>query len=359
TKSRMTTFTFTAKDYPTQPGCYLMKDKNSRVMYVGKAKNLRRRVASYFQQRRQPRRIRDMVRRIADIELIIVNNETESLILENNLIKHHRPRSNRALMRDNSGYYYIILTDEPYPRFLPYKKNHFSKALENLTDPENEQRFGPYLNKRYRDTLLAYILENFKLRDCDPLPKQVCLLYHMHRCSGPCADKITKKAYQRAINKAIKFLGHRPSNLLTKMRQRMMALSDDLEYERAQRIKNQIDALEATSEKQIVEQSLDYDYDILYFGEGHVLATKIAGGALIGMTMHELSSVQSEMGKQETFIRKYYKSSSASSTKLITNQIPELPFTDSVIVSLPSSPIDHALMQLCRTNLDFRVNRLD
>src|SRR5579884_849728 len=106
----MMQFDFDPQRYPTQPGCYLMKDAAGKVIYVGKAKNLQRRLTSYFQIRLRRRRLRRLIAEISDVEVIIVNSEVEALVLENNLIKHHKPRYNRMLTDDESGYYYLALT---------------------------------------------------------------------------------------------------------------------------------------------------------------------------------------------------------------------------------------------------------
>jgi excinuclease ABC subunit C len=287
----MTTFTFDGRHYPTEPGCYLMKNMQGRVIYVGKAKNLRRRLASYFQQRPRQRRIRRLIENIRDIEVILVNNEAESLILENNLIKLHHPRYNRALMRAGSGYPYIILTGEDFPRLLPYHKNRYNPELALVKDHGIAQRFGPFLNRRFRDIILAFTTENFGLRTCQPLPKRLCLLYHMGRCCGPCEGKAGRAEYERAVAAAVTFLtSAQHTELIREMKQRMWAFAEALAFERAQRIRDQVEALESLLNRQVVEQDLNYDQDVIYFGEAGALTVHFKQGSLQQVTLAELQS---------------------------------------------------------------------
>ena len=258
---------FIAQHYPTLPGCYLMKDARGQVIYVGKAKNLRKRLASYFQPSRKSGRTSRMAARIADIEVIIVNNEIESLVLENNLIKRYKPRYNRMLKWDGSGYYYIVLTDEAVPRFLPYRKNRFNKALEKVQGVGIQQRFGPYISYKYRNRLIDHVNETFQARTCVELPGKVCLRFHMHRCSGICEGMVTREAYEASMSQAVDFLIGSHDEVIYAMRQQMAEAADNLEFERAQRIKEHIKILESTLASQVVERNTDHNQDIIFFGD--------------------------------------------------------------------------------------------
>ena len=194
TTPRVVPFSFDAKRYPTAPGCYLMKDGAGRILYIGKAKSLRHRLSSYFRTTLRERRTRQLVSRIAEIEVILVHSEIEALVLENNLIKQHQPRYNRLLRAEDSGYTYIVLTDEPYPRFAPFRK--FRPNLV-LGDEAEARRFGPYLSSHYRDILLEYVNAAFQLRTCQPLGARLCLRFHMHKCSGICAAQSRRKPTPR------------------------------------------------------------------------------------------------------------------------------------------------------------------
>ena len=361
----MAKFVFTAQHYPTDPGCYLMKDTRGQVIYVGKAKNLRRRLATYFQQGRKRRYIRTMIARIRAIEVILLNNETESLVLENNLIKRHQPPFNRLLQKASTGYYYIVLTQEPVPRFVPYRKAHVNKRLGEPAEQGIAQRFGPYVSRRFRDTVLNFVNTTFQLRDCNPLPSSVCLLYHLHSCSGICEGKISAQEYQAAVARAIAFLTNQTSDLLEQMQERMVAYAEALEFERAQRVKEQLATLEQALESQIVERHVAYDQDVLYFGETHVLVMTIKRGALQGFHWLALDRTDGDQRGYEQFLSTHYRQ--AYPDEFILNTGSHLASVETAcqanhprvgLVIAPSTGLQNALLQLCERNYRFRFSRL-
>ncbi len=177
----------------------MMKDAQGKVMYVGKAKNLRHRLASYFRQNPGNRKAERLVNEIDDIEVILVHNEVESLVLENNLIKRYRPRYNSFLKSDKSGYPYIMVTREEYPRYVRFKRNLMNKTLKGLQEEDCDRRFGPYLSYQFTQELLDYVNGKFALRVCDPLPSRACLLYHIGKCSAPCEKKIDVDEYTHQV----------------------------------------------------------------------------------------------------------------------------------------------------------------
>ncbi|MGB8648772.1 MAG: GIY-YIG nuclease family protein [Anaerolineae bacterium] len=311
-------FTFDSKRYPTGPGCYLMQDSKGKVIYVGKAKNVRRRLASYFQPHRKRRRTERLVERIAGIEVILVNNETEALVLENNLIKQYKPRYNRMLVPEDTGYVYIVLTNEAWPRLLPYKKYWVNKPLDSVPGEAIEKRFGPYPSRLYGDTLLAFVTENYQLRTCDILPKRVCLLYHLKRCSGPCEGFISQAAYAAAVTRAVEFLSHPQAELIAQMKAQMVRYSEQLDFERAQRIKVQVHALETMLERQIVERDVPHDQDVVYWGDTHVLVMHCKRGVLLQVSLHPLAG-DPQTGAAEGFILARYSRSSPA--ELIVNAL--------------------------------------
>jgi excinuclease ABC subunit C len=184
-----------------------MADAGGQIIYVGKARNLRRRLASYFQPQPAPDRTRQLVSAIASIEVVLVNNETEALVLEHNLIKHHRPRYNRALIDDDTGYFYIALTDEALPRLVPYRKHRSNRALIQGGETVGIARlFGPYVSRDYRDRLLGFVADHCRLRTCAPLPSRVCLRYHLSTCGGICEGKVAAPEYAAAVAAAVALL---------------------------------------------------------------------------------------------------------------------------------------------------------
>ncbi len=342
-----------------QPGCYLMKDAGGQVLYVGKAKNLRRRLASYFRRHRKPSRTQRLVDRIHDVEIILVNNETESLILENNLIKRYKPCFNRLLVDDDSGYAYIAVTDEVVPRLVPYRKHRVNKDLQGTT--QIARRFGPYVNSRYRDTLLAYVCESFQLKTCRQMPKRACLSYHLGRCSGICEDRISSEAYAAAVDRAVAFLAsYQHTALLRQMKTRMARCAERLAFEKAGKIRDQITALESVLRKQIVERDVRYDQDVLHFSHGSVLVMTLKRGAVQSLRLFDLDQSQ----ERAAFLISQYTQNSPQ--ELIVNQLQgaekiaeQLTAANghSVRLTLPRRGVKAELLKLCARNHDYRVSR--
>jgi excinuclease ABC subunit C len=317
-KQQISAFGFVASCYPEEPGCYLMKDRAGEVIYVGKAKNLRNRLSSYFQRRIDLKKTELLVGEIADLEIIIVNNEAESLFLENNLIKLYRPKYNRLLMRDDTGYAYIVLTKEQYPRLAFYRKGRVNRELAGVAEDEREKRFGPFLNAQL---LLQIASENYQLRTCRTLEKRVCLSYHLKRCSGVCEGLIAMDAYDRAVQKVVTFLSYRPEERIQEMRAQMLEYAEALDFEKAQKIKVQIRALENTLEKQIVERDVEVDQDVIYFGAEKVLVTEIMSGMIRNLQIFDLELDGGYEAACERFVVTRY--GTAGPDELIVNQLSE------------------------------------
>ena len=357
----MPSFHFNASRYPALPGCYLMKDAQGQVIYVGKAKNLQRRLASYFQRRHKDRKIERLVAQIGDVEAIIVNNETESLILENNLIKRYWPRFNSMLKQKNSGYSYIVLTAEAIPRLISYRKHRVNKELEGAPEAQIARRFGPYVSRRFRDTLLDFVNENFQLRTCHPLPSRACLRHHIHKCSAICEQVIGPAQYSDDVKQAIAFLSSRHTAVIGDMKRRMRHCAGRLEFEKAQRIKEQVEILERALEKQIVERDVSHDQDVIYFGNSKALVAQIQRGALQGFHLVEVDRPADDEAREQFLLGRY---SQHSPRELIVNCLsnPEqvagtLTAANQykVKVTLPKRGVACKLLQLCELNYGYRV----
>ena len=362
----MPKFTFDAQRYPTDPGCYLMKDSKSKVIYVGKAKNLRRRLATYFQKRRKRWNIRQLVPRIRDIEVILVTNETESLVLENNLIKHYKPRYNRALKRESSGYYYIVVTDEEFPRFVPFRKHRVNKQLHDLDCQGYRRRFGPYLSVRFRDVLLEYVADKFQIRTCQPMPAKVCLRYHMHHCNGICEQRVTSAENAPAVERAIAFLSHDQTEIVQEMKNQMQAYAESLEFERAKWIRDRVEVLERTLQKQVVERDIDYDEDVIYFSDdAKVVVANVKHGALWHLAFFDLPPKQSKDEAYREFILDQYAEDCPR--ELVVNRL-KAPAdiamsltTESgspVRITVPESGDKLDLLKICEVNYKYRTSEL-
>src|ERR687890_164034 len=217
------------KNLPTAPGVYLHKDEGGKIIYVGKAKNLRNRVRSYFQSGRgHDRKTRELVKRIRDLEFIVTDNEVEALVLESNLIKQHRPRYN-VLLKDDKQYPHLKLTvNEPFPRVMITRRIQRDGALY----------FGPFLPASLARRTIDLINRTFQLRTCDieidgRLPRP-CLEYHIKRCLGPCVKGLcTPEQYQEAVRDVRLLLEGRNRELADALEGRMFEASDTMHYELA------------------------------------------------------------------------------------------------------------------------------
>ena len=285
------------KHLPTSPGVYQHKDADGTVLYVGKAKNLRTRVRSYFQDGR-PRegRIRALVKRIEDVELIVTDTEAEALILENNLIKRLKPRYN-VLLKDDKSYPFICVKKERFPRVFPTRKVRRDGSLY----------FGPYTDVKAMNLALKTIKDLFKLRSCSlPLNPaaieagkyQVCLDYHIQRCAGPCVGYETQEHYDRTIDQIVKLLNGKTDELAELLDTEMRSLAADKKYEEAAEYRDRINALKVYSQKQKVVTDKDVDRDLfaLALDREHDVAVgvlfRVREGKIIGRSHKVLRPVE-------------------------------------------------------------------
>ncbi len=257
---------------PVSPGVYLHKDDAGKIIYVGKAKNLRSRVRSYFQSGRgHDRKTRELVKRIADLEYIITDNEVEALVLESNLIKQHKPRYN-VLLKDDKQYPHLKLTvNEPFPRVMITRRIQRDGALY----------FGPFLPASLARRTIDLINRTFQLRTCDieidgRLPRP-CLEYHIKRCLGPCVKGLcTPDEYTESVRDVRMFLEGRNRELADEYESRMARASDEMRYELAAKYRDLRKVVLAVSEQQKMATTADRDVDIFgYHREGARLALQL------------------------------------------------------------------------------------
>ena len=260
------------KNLPASPGVYLHKDEAGKIIYVGKAKNLKNRVRSYFQSGRgHDRKTRELVRRIRDLEFIVTDTEVEALVLESNLIKQHRPRYN-VLLKDDKQYPHLKLTvNEPFPRVLITRRIQRDGALY----------FGPFLPASLARRTIDLINRTFQLRTCDieidgKLPRP-CLEYHIKRCLGPCVKGLcTPDEYAEAVRDVRLFLEGRNKELADEYEGRMTAASDGMRFEQAAKYRDLRKTVLAVSEQQKMAVTSELDVDIFgYYREGARLALQL------------------------------------------------------------------------------------
>ncbi len=177
------------KTLPSAPGVYLYKDNTGTIIYIGKAKNLKNRVSSYFRSTGLTPKTKFLVSHIEDIDFIIVDTEVEALLLENKLIKHHSPKYNISL-KDSKTYAYILVTDEEYPKVM---------AARSTT--KKGKYFGPYTDGSARFQVMQLAVKLFQLRICRTLPNRACLNYHIGLCTAPCINAVTTEQYQNQVKR--------------------------------------------------------------------------------------------------------------------------------------------------------------
>jgi len=242
---------------PQNPGVYLLKDQKERVIYVGKAKNLKNRLKSYFQRpfNLDPRKL-SMVKLVADFSYIITKNELEAFILEATLIKHHKPRFN-VVLRDDKNYPYLKLTiKEDWPKLEVVRRIAKDGSLY----------FGPYVPAQGMWDILAFIRRNFPIRICNyslEKPMRPCIQYQMGRCPAPCAGKVSRNEYMKIVDEVKLFLKGEKEELLSKLEKKMNTLSQDLKFEEAVRIRDRIKNITHAWESQRVVAPELGDMDVI------------------------------------------------------------------------------------------------
>jgi excinuclease ABC subunit C len=294
-------------DAPAEPGVYLMRDTDGRILYVGKARNLRKRLASYFKPSGHgDSRIGALVGRIADFETVLTRTEEEALILESNLIKRHRPRYN-VVLKDDKRYPSLRLNPaEDYPRFTVVRR----------IGEDDAQYFGPFASSHAVRATLNIINKTFKLRKCKAgefrTRTRPCLHCQMNGCLAPCCRDVPREVYLEQVEEAVLFLKGRTRELIRKVRDDMAACAAAQEYERAARLRDKLFALQRTTEKQVAVTTDFLDRDVFAAavsdGEAVITHMEVHGGFLAGTRHFSFSeSMASEAEMLGLFIRQFYE----------------------------------------------------
>ncbi len=284
------------KNLPASPGVYQFLNKNGKVIYVGKAKNLKNRVRSYFQDNLTSAKTIALVSKIDDLQIFVTDSELEALILENNLIKELKPRYNVNL-KDDKSFPFIKVTNELFPRIYP------TRRVIN----DGAKYFGPYTDVRSMRASLRMVNQIFKIRSCklDLTEKnieakkfKVCLDYHIKKCDGPCEGLISPAAYNEMVDEVVKLLKGKTDDLIKLLKQRMELAVANLEFEKAAEIRDKIIQLDSISSKQKIVSDDFEDRDIFaiaYEGKDSTCAVfNIRSGKLIGKKQLRLSIEEGE-----------------------------------------------------------------
>lgn len=286
---------------PHQPGCYLMKDKNGIIIYVGKSKNLKNRLSSYFKSSHTGKTAM-LVRDIVDFEYILTSSELEALLLEINLIKKHDPKYN-ILLRDDKTYPYIEVTNEKVFRLLVVRNPNIKKS-------RSTKLFGPFPNVTAARRVVDMINRIYPLKKCRNFEKKECLYYHIHECLGYCTKKVDDATMTQMRSEIISFLNGNHAIITDKLKLMMEEAASKLQYERAQEYKELLDYISITLEKQKVELDDNIDRDVIgYYTQNNYLSMQILfirGGKLLDQK-HDLFPMIDTLEEEITmYISKFY-----------------------------------------------------
>jgi len=296
---------------PQKPGVYQFKNAEGKVLYVGKAQNLRSRVRQYFQKSRSTdSRLDALVPKIRDLELIVTDSEVEALILEANLIKKLKPRYN-VLLKDDKSYPYIVITDEPFPRVFVTRRIF----------KDGSKYFGPYADVKTMRHALKTVRDIFMIRSCnydltdETVAKKkykVCLDYHIKKCEGPCEGLVTREHYRSMIDQVAKILRGKTEEVLRSLRSEMEKSSEGLRFEDAARIRDRLKAIEVYNERQKVVDAKAEDRDIIAIAargdDAAAVIFKVREGKVLGSRHFYLNNAEDKKEEEllEALMERYY-----------------------------------------------------
>ena len=255
------------KYIPDKSGVYFMKDEKDNIIYIGKAKSLKKRVNSYFTKSNKDTKTTALVEHIADFDYIITENEVEALIFEAEMIRKHKPHYN-ILLKDQKSFPFVAITNERFPRII---------KARNVINKENASKFknyyGPYVESDKANDIIKFMTDNFKFRRCKldfPLKRPIrpCLYYHINKCMAPCANLITEEDYDKTVEEAAMILDGKIDKLVSNLKKEMSSYAKKLEFEKAKDIRDKIDTLKSINVEQNVYIQENDDMDILgIYGE--------------------------------------------------------------------------------------------
>ena len=331
---------------PTKPGSYQMKNKDGIIIYVGKAKNLQRRLRSYF-TKTQTGKTRMLVEDIDDFQYIVTSSELESLILEITLIKKYDPKYN-ILLRDDKSYPYIELTNDKYPTL---------KIVRNVKRKKNKNHlYGPYPNVLAARKTVNMINRIYPLRKCNVLKKELCLYYHINECLGYCRKKIDKEVIDEMKHEIISFLKGDSSIISNKIESEMNKASETMNYERALELKNMLEDINVTLRKQKIDLNNNNNFDLVnYYYNNNYLCIEIffiRKGLLFGRHNEIVSSIGDISNEIIEYLIKFYDKGIVPKELVVPEDIDENLLKDyfNIKVTVPKKGKLKKLVDLAREN---------
>lgn len=286
---------------PLEPGCYLMKDKNDTIIYVGKAKKLKNRVNQYFVGAHDFKTTK-MVSNIHDFDFIVTGSEKEALVLEINLIKKHRPKFNIMFM-DDSTYPYIKLTRDEAPTL---------SVVRDAKKDRKSRYFGPFPDANAAHSTLKLLLKLYPLRRCKKMDNKVCLYYHMHQCLGPCEYKIDKSVYDEMSSSIVRFLNGDTKEIIKDLTRKRDEASENLNFEKAMEYQDLIQSIEHISDKQKIQTDKTDNLDVFgyYAGKGYlaIQGLLVRRGTILGKEFKLMPLYGDAEEEFVSFILQYYSS---------------------------------------------------
>ena len=302
------------EELPQKPGVYIMHNSDDEIIYVGKAKKLKNRVQSYFRQVEDPK-TQVLMKHFSYLEYILTNTEKEALILEANLIKRHKPHYNISL-KDGKQYPYIKITNEKYPRI------HITRRLNN----DGASYYGPYTDATNARGFIDFLNKNFQIRTCKHMDGP-CLNYQIKQCSGPCINNISEEEYNRNIRRAKLLLQGKYKTIIKNMEKEMNKCSKNMEFEKAALLRDQINMIQVTLEKQNIQPTMEVDQDIIGIdhndNEAAVVIISVRNGKTNKKDDLVLKQIEGFNDREilTEFIKQYYSTAPAPDELILEDKI--------------------------------------
>lgn len=334
---------------PEKPGVYRFYDENGTVIYVGKAKRLKRRVSSYFNKEHDSSKVRMLVTKIRDIETVVVDTEWDALLLENSMIKQFKPKYN-ILLKDDKTYPWIAVSREEFPRIFSTRR----------PEPAKMQLFGPYSSVKQMNVLLELLADLFPLRTCKILKNndRPCMQYQIKKCAAPCCGLISKEEYNDNIQKAVQIIRGNRKEVIRQLRDEMMHFADEWKFEQAAEIKRRIEALEVFIGKSVVVNPSLTNLDVFGMEEDdnctYISFLRIVDGAVVQAHTFEIEN-RMEMTREDALWTGILEIRSRLGNIASLILVPFLPSIESegLNFQVPQRGDKHKLLELATHNAHF------